>query len=95
MKIVHNGGLIATIGDALDIHQVERFLFTNGFALPFNELELIYTKDEALDVRKKAYKTQSDPLYMEWQFDKTAEKEQVWRDKVAEIKARYPLPVDS
>ena len=95
MKIVHNGGLIATIGDALDIHQVERFLLENGFTLPFNELELIYTKDEALDVRKKAYKTQSDPLYMEWQFDKTAETEQAWRDKVAEIKARYPLPLDS
>jgi len=93
MKIVHNGGLIATIGDALDIYQVERFLLENGFTLPFNELELIYTKDEALDVRKKAYKTQSDPLYMEWQFDKTAETEQAWRDKVAEIKARYPLPV--
>ena len=95
MKIVHNGALIATIGDALDSHQVESFLLTNGFTLPLSELELIYTKDEVLDVRSKAYKTQSDSLYMEWQFDKTAEKEQVWHDKVAEIKARHPLPADS
>jgi len=95
MKIVHNGALIATIGDALGIHQVESFLLTNGFALPLSELELIYTKDEVINVRSKAYKTQSDPLYMEWQFDKTAEKEKIWRDKVAEIKARYPLPADN
>ncbi|MDF5600822.1 hypothetical protein P3746_20610 [Vibrio parahaemolyticus] len=45
--------------------------------------------------RRNAYAIESDPLYMEWQYDNTAEKEQVWRDKVAEIKARYPLPVES
>lgn len=38
-----------------------------------------------------AYKAESDPLYMEWKFDQTPESEQAWRDKVAEIKARYPL----
>jgi len=43
------------------------------------------------DKRQSAYKSESDPLYMEWQFDQTAESEQTWRDKVAEIKARYPL----
>ena len=36
----------------------------------------------------------SDPLYMEWQYDGTAEAEQKWRDKVAEIKERYPLPTE-
>ncbi|MCX8758904.1 hypothetical protein NOK64_24035 [Vibrio parahaemolyticus] len=45
--------------------------------------------------RKKAYTEESDPLYLEWQYDQTAEKEQVWRDKVAEIKARYPLPAET
>lgn len=43
-------------------------------------------------LRQTAYKSESDPLYMEWQFDQTAESEQAWRDKVAEIKLRYPLP---
>lgn len=47
-----------------------------------------------LDKRKVAYKAESDPLYMEWQFDHTPESEQAWRNKVAEIKARYPL-IDS
>jgi hypothetical protein len=42
--------------------------------------------------REAAYKTESDPLYMEWQYDQTEEAKQKWRDKVAEIKERYPLP---
>jgi len=41
--------------------------------------------------RQIAYKTESDPLYMEWQFDQTAESEQAWRDNVTDIKTRYPL----
>ncbi|CAK2830363.1 conserved hypothetical protein [Vibrio crassostreae] len=47
------------------------------------------------DSRKSAYALESDPLYMEWQYDKTPENEQLWRDKVAEIKSRYPLPAQS
>lgn len=42
--------------------------------------------------RRLAYLTDSDPLYMEWQYDKTDTKEKEWRAKVAEIKVRYPLP---
>lgn len=45
--------------------------------------------------RKNAYVSESDPLFLEWQFDQTPEKEKAWRDKVAEIKARYPLPTES
>ncbi|MCH9691004.1 MAG: hypothetical protein K0U59_02890 [Gammaproteobacteria bacterium] len=43
-------------------------------------------------LRLMAYKEESDPLYMEWQYDQTNELEQLWREKVAEIKSRYPLP---
>lgn len=50
---------------------------------------------EIIDLRVAAYQKESDPLYMEWQYDQTAEKEQAWRDKVAEIKARYPLPSEA
>ena len=46
---------------------------------------------DVLEQRKSAYKVESDPLYMEWQFEQTAESEQLWREKVANIKARYPL----
>ncbi|WP_213159200.1 hypothetical protein [Pseudomonas aeruginosa] len=44
--------------------------------------------------RRLAYVAESDPLFLEWQYDQTAEAEQAWRDKVAEIKVRYPLPVE-
>ncbi len=47
------------------------------------------------DARQLAYKDESDPLFLEWQYDQTQEKETSWRDKVAEIKARYPLPAES
>lgn len=45
----------------------------------------------ALRQRLEAYKTESDPLFMEYQFDQTPESEKAWRDKVQEIKDRYPI----
>ncbi|MBW3528121.1 hypothetical protein KO533_16355 [Shewanella sp. NKUCC05_KAH] len=44
-----------------------------------------------IEKRKAAYREESDPLYMEWQYDVTAESEQAWRDKVGQIKQRYPI----
>ena len=44
--------------------------------------------------RKRRYETESDPLYLEWQYDKTPESEQVWRDKVSEIKSQLPIGVN-
>ncbi|NJI09030.1 hypothetical protein HBI99_06855 [Aeromonas veronii] len=44
-----------------------------------------------LAARQRAYEAESDPLFLEWQYDKTPEAETRWRDKVAEIKARYPV----
>ena len=41
--------------------------------------------------RQRAYVAESDPLLLEWQYDKTPAAEQTWRDKVAEIKLRYPV----
>lgn len=42
--------------------------------------------------RAAAYRIESDPLYMEWQFDQTDTKKEQWRASVEAIKARYPLP---
>ncbi len=42
--------------------------------------------------RQQAYRLESDSLFMAWQYEQTEAKETAWRDKVAEIKARYPLP---
>ncbi|WP_338728083.1 hypothetical protein V8687_09500 [Shewanella baltica] len=47
-----------------------------------------------IEKRKAAYREESDPLYMEWQYDQTPESEQHWRDKVVEIKQRYPVVTD-
>ena len=46
-----------------------------------------------LERRQRAYVAESDHLFLEWQYDKTPEAEQAWRDKVAEIKLRYPVYV--
>ncbi|KJY85637.1 hypothetical protein CWB89_13980 [Pseudoalteromonas piscicida] len=51
-----------------------------------------YKVEKAIQERMSAYRTESDPLYMEWQYDQTPESKQIWMDKVVEIKARYPLP---
>lgn len=48
--------------------------------------------DSAVAARLAAYRNESDPLYFEWQYDQTSGSEQIWRDKVAEIKNRIPLP---
>ncbi|NNG42734.1 hypothetical protein HJP15_07350 [Pseudoalteromonas sp. NEC-BIFX-2020_002] len=45
-----------------------------------------------IEKRAVAYKRESDPLFMAAQFDGTPESFNVWKDKVTEIKARYPLP---
>jgi hypothetical protein len=47
----------------------------------------------ALANRVEAYKAESDPLYIEWQYDQSEGGEVLWREKVARIKERYPLPV--
>ncbi len=48
-----------------------------------------------VEKRQAAYKAESDSLFMESQFDGTPESHQKWQDKVAEIKARYPLPANT
>ena len=49
--------------------------------------------DGHIALRQRAYEQESDQLFLEWQYDRTAEAEQAWRDKVAEIKARYPVAI--
>ncbi|TLS83862.1 hypothetical protein FD722_06795 [Photobacterium damselae subsp. damselae] len=52
----------------------------------------LHDNQDIIENRRLAYRLESDPLFLEWQYDQTSEKEQAWRDKVAEIKTRYPLP---
>lgn len=50
------------------------------------------TLESMVVARRVLYEVQADPLFLEWQYDETPEKEKAWRNKVAEIKALYPLP---
>ncbi|HDQ4100720.1 TPA: hypothetical protein SL768_006069 [Pseudomonas aeruginosa] len=71
------------------------FLAANGVPAEVIAAALAAQKlAEAQDARRAAYVVESDPLFLEWQYDQTPESEQAWRDKVAEIKARYPLPAE-
>jgi hypothetical protein len=46
--------------------------------------------EEADNARKAAYASEADPLFFKSQRGEVTE--QVWRDKIEEIKARYPKP---
>ncbi|WP_261888073.1 hypothetical protein [Vibrio rhizosphaerae] len=76
------------------------YSYMNSLGMTQEQIESVLQQkdfEEAQNIVKRqgAYRLESDPLFMEWQYDKTPESEQVWRDKVAEIKARYPLPSES
>ncbi|TQF71833.1 hypothetical protein [Pseudoalteromonas luteoviolacea] len=92
MQIKHNDTLVASIGEALNSAQVAQFLAVNEIDIPVDELTLEYSQGEALEARRMAYIVESDPLFMEWQYDQTESSKQAWLDKVAEIKARFPFP---
>ncbi|ALQ08456.1 hypothetical protein D172_010505 [Pseudoalteromonas sp. Bsw20308] len=74
-----NGEYMQNLG--MEQEQIDSVLNQQQFELSQN-----------VEKRQAAYKAESDPLFMESQFDSTAESHQKWQDKVAEIKARYPLP---
>lgn len=80
-------------GQVYHAWEAERLL---EIGLPADVVQVAVDQQKLDDVhalRQVAYRAESDPLFLEWQYDQTPESEQVWRDKVAEIKARYPLPV--
>lgn len=60
-----------------------------------------YESKQNVEFRRQAYKRESDPLYIEWQYElesgnpKPDSYKEIWKSKVAEIKARYPLPSES
>lgn len=86
IKQVEHGGVIYSQCSA-------EYLLSMGVdAATVSAAEAVQLLEDAQAARRAAYAIESDPLYLEWQYDKTAESEQAWRDKVTEIKARYPLP---
>lgn len=65
----------------MDREQIESVLAQKDFEL-----------GQWAEKRQAAYRAESDPLYIEWQHDQEPGQEQAWRDKVAEIKQRFPKP---
>lgn len=47
----------------------------------------VFNKNQQ-DARSAAYRNESDPLFFKWQRGEGTEQD--WKDKVAEIQARYP-----
>ncbi|MFH7526472.1 hypothetical protein AB2J22_13535 [Aeromonas sp. A5] len=50
------------------------------------------TAEDIRALRESAYRIESDPLFMEARYDDDPIKLKEWKDKVTEIKARYPIP---
>ncbi|HCF3100908.1 TPA: hypothetical protein NIB79_005226 [Pseudomonas aeruginosa] len=71
------------------------FLLAAGVpAAVVDAAEAAHLLAEVHEARRAAYVAESDPLYLEWQYDQSDEKEAEWRASVASIKARFPLPGD-
>lgn len=67
----------------------DAFLASNP--APYQEHEM--TEAEVKQLRMMVYASESDPLFMEWQYDETPHTHAIWMDKVRDIKLRYPLPI--
>lgn len=46
---------------------------------------------DPIAMRQAAYRAESDPIFMEARYDDDPAKMQEWKNKVVEIKERYPL----
>jgi len=50
---------------------------------------VLYTPEQAAELRRAAYAAESDPIYFKWQRGEATQQE--WIDKINAIKARYPI----
>lgn len=84
-RVFFEGQVIAQgdIEQLVEMHSVGMF----PEAADLSELN----REKSLKGRRNAYALESDPLYIEYQYDNSEEKERIWRERVLEIKKRYPL----
>ena len=71
--------------------------YMQGIGMDKEQIESVLNQKEFergqwIEKRTAAYREEADPLYIEWQYDQEPAQEQTWRDKVAEIKQRFPKP---
>lgn len=50
---------------------------------------MVYTPEEAAELRRAAYTAESDPIYFKWQRGEATQQE--WLSKIEQIKSRYPI----
>lgn len=80
-------------GDMVFSECSREFLISQGVPVAqVNAVESAQAIADIQDARRAAYAAESDPLFLEYQYEQTDASEKIWRDKVAEIKTRYPLP---
>lgn len=71
--------------------------YMQGIGMDKEQIDSVLTQKEFergqwFEKRAAAYREEADPLYIEWQYDQEPAQEQIWRDKVLEIKQRFPKP---
>lgn len=71
--------------------------YMQGIGMNKEQIESVLNQKEFeqgqwIEKRTAAYREEADPLYIEWQYDQEPAQEQIWRDKVLEIKQRFPKP---
>lgn len=59
----------------------------------WDQVSLEIETEKIDSLRRAAYQKESDPLFFEFQRGEISQ--DVWLDKIAEIKARYPYPGNS
>lgn len=60
-----------------------------GYTQPQPTEPIPPTKEQIDSMRKAAYQADADPLFFKWQRGEATQ--QQWLDKIAEIRARYPI----
>ena len=71
--------------------------YMQGIGMNQEQVESVLAQQEFeagqwAEKRQAAYRSEADPLFLEWQYDQKPKQEQAWRDKVQEIKERHPKP---
>lgn len=91
--------LIASTCTDQDVEMFASSFMNDDFKAQYGEPDIQYDPDFNIEriqqLRQSAYQAESDPLYMEWQYDQSDAKKQAWVTAVKAIKTRYPLPSET
>lgn len=58
------------------------------------DLEIV-EQQRVTELKRAAYQAEADPLFFQWQRGEIGFTEKVWKDKIAEIDARFAAPPEA